>query len=251
MGQLDRKVAIVTGAGAGIGKAIATLFAQEGAAVVVTGRRKELLESVVSQIQRAGGRALAVAGSVADEAHAQAAVAQTRRAFGTVNVLVNNAAIGTFGKLLHETDDTTWDEQLAVNLTGVFRMTRAVVAEMLKVGAGAIVNISSIGGLVGFPLSAAYGTTKGGLNAFTRCVAMDYAKQGIRCNAVCPGLVDTPMAADLISNPERMTQVMQAYPLARPGRPEEVAKLVLYLASDDSAWVTGSLYPIDGGLTAQ
>jgi NAD(P)-dependent dehydrogenase (short-subunit alcohol dehydrogenase family) len=251
MRQLDQKVALITGGGAGIGRAIAMLFAKEGAAVIVTGRRKEIVEGVVSDIQRAGGRALGVAGDVTDEGHARSAVAQAVQAFGRLNILVNNAAIGAFGKVLHEIDDATWNEQLAVNLTGVFRMTRAVVPEMLKAGAGAIVNISSVGGLVGFPFSAAYGTTKGGLNAFTRCVALDYAKQGIRCNAVCPGLVDTPMAAELISNPERMTQVMQAYPVGRPGTPEEVAKLVLYLASDESSWVTGSLYPIDGGLTAQ
>lgn len=251
MGRLDRKVALITGGSAGIGKAIAVAFAKEGAAVVVTGRRKDLLEQVVVEIDRSGGRAVAVAGSVADEVHVRSAVAQSIRAFGTLNILVNNAAVGAFGKLLHETDDATWDEQLMVNLTGVFRMTRAAIPEMLQCGGGTIVNISSVAGLVGFPFSAAYSTTKGGLNAFTRCVAMDYAKQGIRCNAVCPGLVDTPMAADLISNPERISQVMQAYPLGRPGKPEEVAKLVLYLASDESAWVTGSIYTIDGGLTAQ
>jgi NAD(P)-dependent dehydrogenase (short-subunit alcohol dehydrogenase family) len=251
MGRLDRKVALITGGSAGIGKAIAVAFAKEGAAVVVTGRRKDLLEQVVVEIDRSGGRAVAVAGSVTDEVHVRSAVAQSIRAFGTLNILVNNAAVGAFGKLLHETDDATWDEQLLVNLTGVFRMTRAAIPEMLQRGGGTIVNISSVAGLVGFPFSAAYSTTKGGLNAFTRCVAMDYAKQGIRCNAVCPGLVDTPMAADLISNPERISQVMQAYPLGRPGKPEEVAKLVLYLASDESAWVTGSIYTIDGGLTAQ
>jgi NAD(P)-dependent dehydrogenase (short-subunit alcohol dehydrogenase family) len=251
MGRLDRKVALITGGSAGIGKAIAVAFAKEGAAVVVTGRRKDLLEQVVVEIDRSGGRAVAVAGSVTDEVHVRSAVAQSIRAFGTLNILVNNAAVGAFGKLLHETDDATWDEQLMVNLTGVFRMTRAAIPEMLQRGGGTIVNISSVAGLVGFPFSAAYSTTKGGLNAFTRCVAMDYAKQGIRCNAVCPGLVDTPMAADLILNPERISQVMQAYPLGRPGKPEEVAKLVLYLASDESAWVTGSIYTIDGGLTAQ
>jgi NAD(P)-dependent dehydrogenase (short-subunit alcohol dehydrogenase family) len=251
MGRLDRKVALITGGSAGIGKAIAVAFAKEGAAVVVTGRRKDLLEQVVVEIDRSGGRAVAVAGSVTDEVHVRSAVAQSIRAFGTLNILVNNAAVGAFGKLLHETDDATWDEQLLVNLTGVFRMTRAAIPEMLQRGGGTIVNISSVAGLVGFPFSAAYSTTKGGLNAFTRCVAMDYAKQGIRCNAVCPGLVDTPMAADLILNPERISQVMQAYPLGRPGKPEEVAKLVLYLASDESAWVTGSIYTIDGGLTAQ
>jgi NAD(P)-dependent dehydrogenase (short-subunit alcohol dehydrogenase family) len=251
MGRLDQKVALVTGGGAGIGRAIAIEFAREGAAVVVTGRRKDLLEQVALEIERSGGHALAVAGDVTDRTHARSAVTQTVQTLGGLNVLVNNAAVGAFGKLLHETDDATWEEQLAVNLTGVFQMTRAAIPEMLACGSGSIVNISSVAALVGFPLSAAYSTTKGGLNAFTRCVAMDYAKQGIRCNAVCPGLVDTPMAADLISNPERMTQVMQAYPLGRPGTPEEIAKLVLYLASDESAWVTGSIYPIDGGLTAQ
>jgi NAD(P)-dependent dehydrogenase (short-subunit alcohol dehydrogenase family) len=251
MRRLDRKVALVTGGSAGIGRAIAIEFAREGAMVVITGRRKDLLEQVALEIERSGGRALAIAGDVTDKTHVRSAVTQTIQAFGALNVLVNNAAVGAFGKLLHETDDATWDEQVAVNLTGVFQMTRAAVPHMLVHGGGSIVNISSVAALVGFPLSAAYSTTKGALNAFTRCVAMDYAKQGIRCNAVCPGLVDTPMAADLISNPERMTQVMQAYPLGRPGMPEEVAKLVLYLASDESAWVTGSIYPIDGGLTAE
>jgi NAD(P)-dependent dehydrogenase (short-subunit alcohol dehydrogenase family) len=251
MGRLDHKVALVTGGGAGIGKAIALLFAEEGARVVVTGRRKELLDQVVSEIEQGRGQGLAVPGSVTEEPDVRAAVEQTVRAFGRINILVNNAAVGAFGKLVHETDDETWDEQLAINLTGVFRVTRAVLPEMLKTGGGSIVNISSVSALVGFPGNAAYSATKGGLNAFSRCVAMDYAHQGIRSNAICPGLVDTPMASDLINNPERMTQVMQAYPLARPGTPEEVAKLVLYLASDDSSWVTGSIFTIDGGLTAQ
>jgi NAD(P)-dependent dehydrogenase (short-subunit alcohol dehydrogenase family) len=130
-------------------------------------------------------------------------------------------------------------------------MTRAAVPEMLKAGGGAIVNISSIAGLVGIPLNAAYSATKGGLDALTRCLAIDYANQGIRCNAVCPGLVDTPMAAPLLNDPTRKAQVLTAYPLGRPGTPDEVANLVLYLASEESAWVTGTIVPIDGGMTAQ
>ncbi|MBI4400384.1 MAG: SDR family oxidoreductase [Nitrospirae bacterium] len=251
MERLNGKVALITGGGTGIGEAIARLFAQEGAAVVITGRRKEILERVVGEIERGRGRALAVAGTVTDEAHVQSVVAQTLRTFGKLSILINNAAIGAFGKALHETDDATWDEQLAVNLTGVFRMTRAAVPEMLKAGGGTIVNVSSVAGLIGFPLSAAYSTTKGGLNAFTRCVAMDYAKQGIRCNAVCPGLVETPMAAGLLNDSTRAAPVLATYPLGRAGTPDEVARLVLYLASDESAWVTGSIFPIDGGLTAQ
>ncbi len=251
MRRLDGKVALITGGGTGIGGAIARLFAQEGAAIVITGRRKEMLDRVVSEIERGKGHARAVAGTVTDETHARSAVAQAVRTFGKLNILVNNAGIGAFGKALHETDDATWDELLAINLTGVFRMTRAAVPEMLKAGGGAIVNISSIAGLVGIPLNAAYSATKGGLDALTRCLAIDYANQGIRCNAVCPGLVDTPMAAPLLNDPTRKAQVLTAYPLGRPGTPDEVANLVLYLASEESAWVTGTIFPIDGGMTAQ
>jgi len=251
MNRLQGKVALVTGGGAGMGAAIAKAFAREGAAVVITGRRKELLDKVVADIAGAQGRALAVAGSVADESHAREAVEQAVRTFGRLNVLVNNAGIGAFGKLVHETDDATWDDVLAINLTGAFRMTRASVPAMLKAGGGSIVNMSSIASLVGIPMLAAYAATKGGLDALTRCTAIDYAKQGIRCNAVNPGLVDTPMAAGLINDPEKMAWVMNMYPLNRPGKPEEVASLVLYLASDESAWVTGAHFPIDGGMTAQ
>lgn len=243
-------VALITGGGVGIGAATARLFAQEGAAVVITGRRKDPLDQVTAEIERNKGRVLAVAGSVTDEEHARSAVVQAVRAYGKITILVNNAAIGAFGKPLHEIDDATWNEVLDINLTGVFRMTRAVVPEMLKAGGGSIINVSSVGGLIGFWGSAAYGTSKGGLEIFTRCVAMDYAKQGIRCNSVCPGLIDTPMAAPLLNNPEMKADVLAAYPINRVGTPEEVAKMILYLASDDAAWVTGSSFTIDGGLTA-
>ena len=244
------KIAIVTGANVGIGAAVAKVLAAEGAAVVITGRRKDLLDHVVADIERKKGRALAVAGSVTDEAHARSVVDQCVRAFGALNILVNNAGIGAFGKLLHEIDDATWHEILDVNLTGVFRMTRAAVSAMLKNGGGSIINMSSVGGVIGFSGSAAYGTSKGGLELFTKCVAMDYAQNGIRCNSVCPGLIDTPMAAPLLNNPDMKAEVLSAYPIRRVGTPEEVAKMVLYLASDDASWVTGSSFMIDGGLTA-
>lgn len=251
MSRLQNKVALITGGSAGMGEAIARRFAREGASVVITGRRKDLLDKIVADLTREGGRAISVAGSVTDEAHPREAVDQAVRAFGKLNVLVNNAGIGAFGKQLHETDDATWDEVLAVNLTGAFRMTRASVPAMLKAGGGSIVNISSIASLVGIPMLAAYSASKGGMDSLTRCTAIDYAKQGIRCNAVTVGLVDTPMAASLINDPEKLAWVMNMYPLGRPGKPEEVASLVLYLASDESAWVTGGLFPIDGGMTAQ
>lgn len=250
MKRLDGKVALITGGGTGIGAACARVFAEEGAALVLTGRRKEVLEAVTEGIKEKGGRALAVAGSVTDEAHARSAVAQAVRAFGRLDILVNNAGVGAFGKLLHETEDATWEEMLAINLTGAYRMIKAAVPEMIKAGGGSIVNVSSIASLVGIPLTAAYSASKGGLDALTRCVAMDYAPQKIRCNSICPGLVETPMAASLLNDPQRLKEVMASYPLGRPGTPEEVARLILYLASDESAWMTGTVIPFDGGMTA-
>ncbi len=250
MSRLRGKVALITGGNAGIGEAIATLFAQEGAAVTITGRRKDRLERVIGEIGQRGGRALAVAGSVTDETHAREAVAQTVRTFGRLDILVNNAGIGDFGKKIHETDDATWQRMLDVNVTGVFRMTRAAIPEMLKAGGGAIINISSVASLVGLPMLPAYAASKGALDALTRAIAVDYAAQGIRCNVVNPGLIETPMAESLLSDPARTTEVLRQYLIARPGKPEEVAKLVLYLASDDASWVTGGTFTIDGGMTA-
>jgi NAD(P)-dependent dehydrogenase (short-subunit alcohol dehydrogenase family) len=250
MSRLAGKVAIVTGGNAGIGEAIAKLFAHEGAAITITGRRKTELDRVATDIMKDNGKALAVAGSVTDDGHVRDVVRQTIQQFGQIDVLVNNAGIGDFGKRLHEMDDATWTQVLDVNLTGVFRMTRAVVPEMLKRGRGAIVNISSIASLVGIPTLPAYAASKGALDALTRALAIDYAKDGIRCNVVNPGLIDTPMAAPLMSDPEQLEPILSHYPIHRPGKPEEVAKMVLYLASDDAAWVTGATFPIDGGMTA-
>lgn len=249
MNRLEGKVAVVTGGNAGIGEAVAKRFADEGASVVVTGRRQQELDRVVSGIRHNKGKALAVAGSVTDEAHAQEVAQRTLDSFGHIDILVNNAGIGDFGKRLHETDDATWTTVLDVNLTGVFRMTRAIVPQMLKQGRGAIVNISSIASLVGIPTVSAYAASKGGLDALTRAVAIDYAPDGIRCNVVNPGLIDTPMAAPLMANPDMLQPILAQYAIRRPGTPEEVANMVLYLASDEAAWVTGGTFTIDGGMT--
>jgi len=249
MNRLSGKVAVVTGGNAGIGEAIAKAFAREGASVVITGRRQGELDRVVNDILQAQGKAFAVAGSVTDEHSAQEAVRQTVQQFGQLDILVNNAGIGDFGKRLHEINDTTWAQVLDVNLTGVFRMTRAVLPQMLKQGRGAIVNISSVASLVGLPTLSAYAASKGALDALTRALAVDYAKDGIRCNVVNRGLIDTPMAAPLMGNPEQLNPILSHYPIRRPGKPEEVASLVLYLASDEAAWVTGGTFPLDGGMT--
>ncbi len=250
MNRLEGKVAVVTGGNAGIGEAVAKRFADEGASVVLTGRRQQALDRVVSGIRHNKGKALAVAGSVTDEAHAQDVVQRSLDSFGRIDILVNNAGIGDFGKRLHETDDVTWATVLDVNLTGVFRMTRAIVPQMLKQGCGAIVNISSIASLVGIPTLTAYAASKGGIDALTRALAIDYAKDGIRCNVVNPGLIDTPMAAPLMANPDLLQPILAQYAIRRPGTPEEVANMVLYLASDEAAWVTGGTFTIDGGMTA-
>ena len=168
MHRLEGKVAIVTGGNAGIGEAVAKRFADEGAAVVVTGRRQAELERVISGIRHNKGKALAVAGSVTDEAHVQEVVQRALDSFGRIDILVNNAGIGDFGKRLHETDDSAWATVVDVNLTGVFRITRAVVPHMLKQGRGVIINISSVASLVGIPGAPAYAASKGGIDALTR-----------------------------------------------------------------------------------
>ena len=249
MNRLEGKVAVITGGNAGIGEAVAKRFAEEGAAVVVTGRRQHELDRVVSVIRSGKGKALAVTGSVSDEGHVQDVTRKAVDSFGRIDILVNNAGIGDFGKRLHETDDATWAHVLEVNLTGVFRMTRAVVPQMLKQGRGAIVNISSVASLVGIPGLSAYAASKGGLDALTRALAIDYAKDGIRCNVVNPALIDTPMAAPLMANPEVLQALLSQYAIRRAGRPEEVANMVLYLSSDEADWVTGGTFTIDGGMT--
>ena len=249
MNRLRGKVAVVTGGNAGIGEAIAKAFAREGASVVMTGRRQGELDRVVNDIVKAQGKAFAVAGSVTDESHVQETVRRTVEQFGQLDILVNNAGVGDFGKRLHEIDDATWVRVLDVNLTGVFRMTRAVLPQMLKQAKGAIINISSVASLIGLPALSAYAASKGALDALTRALAVDYAKEGIRCNVVNPGLIDTPMAAPLMSNPDLLSPILSHYPLRRAGKPEEVAHMVLYLASDEATWVTGGTFRIDGGMS--
>jgi len=244
------KVAIITGGNAGIGEAAAKRVASEGGHVVITGRRQDELDRVVRDIELKGGQALAVAGSVTDEAHAQDTVAKALKAFGRIDGLVNNAGVGDFGKRIHEMDDATWAHVIDVNVTGVLRMTRAVIPQMLRQGRGSVVNISSIASVVGIPALPAYAASKGAIDALTRAIAVDYSQDGIRCNVVNPGLIDTPMAAPLMANPEQLTPILTHYLLKRPGKPEEVASMILYLLSDEAAWVTGGTYMIDGGMTA-
>ncbi|MBI1819259.1 MAG: glucose 1-dehydrogenase [Nitrospirae bacterium] len=251
--RLQNKVAIITGGGSGIGGAIAKLFAKEGARVVITGRRKEKLEEVVKAISKSGGEALALQGSVTAETDVQNAVSSTIRAFGKVDILVNNAGNLFHVAPLHETTDQVWDETMDIFLKGVFRFTRAVIPQMLNQGGGSIVNISTAVALKAMPGFSAhpYSAAKAGVNILTKTVAIEYAKNKIRCNGVCPRGVDTPGVAGMTSNPQGRSAFNNMHPVGRMGEPEEIAQAALYFASDESAWTTGSILSVDGGIMAQ
>ena len=251
--RLKNKVAIVTGGGTGNGEAIARAFAREGAKVVVTGRRKAELERVVRDIEHAGGRALAAPGSITQEADVQSAVASTVRAFGRIDVLVNNAGNLFYAGPLHETSDQIWNDTLDLFLTGTFRFTRAIIPHMLQQGGGSIINISTTGALKAIPFfpGHAYQAAKAGVVMFTKTVAVHYAKDKIRCNCICPAAVETPGVADWVKDPQTRAMLDGMHPLGRMGRPDEIAPPAVYFASDESLWTTGVILPIDGGMMAQ
>jgi NAD(P)-dependent dehydrogenase (short-subunit alcohol dehydrogenase family) len=251
--RLARKVVVVTGGGTGIGEGIARRFATEGARVAITGRRKDRLEDVVSAIQRAGGEALALPGSVTNEGDVRQAVQATLGTFGRIDVLVNNAGNLFHAGWLHETTDAVWNDTLDVFLTGAFRFSRAVIPQMLTQRGGSILNISTVSALKampGFPAHA-YAAAKAGVNMLTKTIAIQYAEQGIRCNAVCPAGVDTPGVAGLTSDPSQRVAFDRLHPVGRIGKPDEIAAAAVYFASDESRWTTGSILAVDGGVSAQ
>ena len=247
--RLANKVAIVTGGGTGIGAAIARTFAREGAKVTITGRRKEPLDRVADEIAAAGGHALAVPSSVTDEADVQRAVQATLATFGRIDTLVNNAGNASHAGPLHETSDEVWDNVMDVFLKSVFRFSRAVIPHMQRQGGGSIINIGSVLGLKaapGFPVHP-YAAAKAGVAMLTKTIAVHYAKDGIRCNCVAPALTETPMIESRLSDAAVRRTIEAQYPL---GRPEDIAQGVLYLASDDAAWTTGTIMTVDGGIMA-
>jgi NAD(P)-dependent dehydrogenase (short-subunit alcohol dehydrogenase family) len=250
MQRLDERVAVVTGGGSGIGAAIARRFAAEGAQVVVTGRRRELLEHVAADI---GG--LAVPGDAADPAHATEVVRAAVDAFGGIDVVVANAGIDRPGSVT-EVSDADWQRTLDVNLTGPLVLLRAAIPVMLDRGGGSVVLVSSVNGLANAPRAVAYDASKAGLISLARSIAVDYGPRGIRANAVCPGWVATPMgdedmdalaAARGIGRNDAYALVSRAVPLRRAATPEEIAACCLFLASDESSFVTGTTLIADGG----
>ena len=247
--RLENKVVLISGGARGMGAAEARLFAGEGAKVVIgdvledEGRRTE------AEVGESGGECLFVRLDVTSESDWRQAVSATVERFGKLDVLVNNAAINRTEKV-EETSAELWDQVMAVNAKSVFLGTKYAIPEMRRAGGGSIINISSALGLVGGPTSAAYGASKGAVRLFTKATAIQYAGEGIRANSVHPGTIETQMTAPLLATEAYLASRLERTPLARIGRPEDVAYGVLYLASDESSFVTGSELVIDGGRTA-
>ena len=248
--SLQDRVVIVTGASRGIGRGIAVRFGAAGAPVVAVARGDHA-DAVVDEIRAGGGRAVSVEADITDVAQIDAVIKRTRDEFGRIDVLVNNAGIfRTEG--VEETTSELWDQVLDINAKRVFLGTTQAIPELRKAGGGSIVNISSVAGLTGGVGSAAYRASKGAVRLFTKSTAIQYANDSIRANSVHPGIIDTPMTApNLMADQERRERSAARHPLGRVGQPEDVAYGVLFLASEESSFMTGSELVIDGGLTAQ
>jgi NAD(P)-dependent dehydrogenase (short-subunit alcohol dehydrogenase family) len=258
MGKLTGKIAIITGATSGIGKATALLFAEEGANVVITGRRGELGRVLEDEIRGQGARCVFVEADHARPEHCSRVVERTLAEFGRVDILFNNAGIVT-GGTAETTSEEVWNETLAINVTAVWRMSKLVLPHMQAHGGGVIVNNGSDWSVVAGRDAFPYIMSKGAVAMMTKSMALDYARENIRVNAVCPGdtLVDRWMekgyfeSSDPVTIEEAMKESSAYIPMGRFGKPEEIARAVLFLASDDSSFVTGHLLLVDGGNTAQ
>jgi NAD(P)-dependent dehydrogenase (short-subunit alcohol dehydrogenase family) len=244
--RFEGRSVVVTGAASGIGRETAVRFAAEGAAVLVADRDAEGAAATVELVAAAGGRARAHVVDVGDPAAVAAMVAAAVAAFGTLDVLHNNAYWAPIDRSVTETSDEEWDDTLRVTLSSVFYGCRAAIPHMVAAGGGVIVNTASTAGyLVGTPRFAAYMAAKGGVVQLTRSVAIDYGKQGIRCNAVCPGLTETAATAHL--SPERRAWLADKLLVGRTAQPVDIANAVLYLAGDESSFMTGQTLVVDGG----
>lgn len=253
MTRLAGKVALITGGGTGIGHAIAVAFAREGASVAVAGRRLEKVKEVAGALEKQGAAALALQCDVSNAKDADRTISETAKKFGKLNVLVNNA-----GTLSVSTVDTIteedWDRVITTNLKGPFLMSRAALKEFHKIGGGTIVNIGSVLGLVAMKDRAAYCASKGGVTMLTKAMALDHAHENVRVNCICPSIVETELVKGLFDDSEQGKRLKQSrmgtIPLGRFGKPADVAELAVFLASDESSWLTGTAIPLDGGLTA-
>jgi NAD(P)-dependent dehydrogenase (short-subunit alcohol dehydrogenase family) len=249
--RLRDKVAIITGAASGIGRAAALLFAEEGATVVVADVNDKRGQETVEQIEREDGQAIFVHTDVANEDQVRRMVDTTVKTYGSVDILFNNAGVFV-ERMLHEMTVNEWDQLMGVDLKGVFLCCKHVIPHMRQQGGGSIINTASVNGLIAEPAIAAYCAAKGGVSALTRALALDYGADGIRVNAICPGYIDTPMT-ELYYNAQPDPDAARraagaAHALGRTGKPKEIATCALFLASDEASFVTGSNWVADGGL---
>jgi len=253
--MLKDKVALVTGGSSGIGMAIAERFLKEGAKVMLASRSKQRCVDAMKGLNKLGeGKVAFSTGDVSKEEEAERIVSETVDRFGRIDILVNNAGI-YLEKRAEDTTEEEWDQILDINLKGIFLCSKAAYPHFKKGGAGVIINISSDAGIFGNPNCAAYCASKGGVSNLTRAMALDYAKENIRVNAVCPAVIDTPMLEmEVCLHEDRekyLKQTAEEHPVGRIGRPEEVAFAVLMLASGEASFITGVNLPVDGGLTSQ
>lgn len=246
-------MALITGGGTGIGRAIALAFAREGASVAVAGRRLDKLKEVTGEIEMQGGVAIALECDVTRARDAERAVSDASERFGKLSVLVNNAGMLSVATVDGVSEDE-WDRVMTVNVKGPFLMSKAALKEFRKAGGGAIVNIGSVLGLVAMKDRAAYCASKGGVTLLTKAMALDHAHENVRVNCICPSIVETELVKGLFDGSEQGQALRKmrigTLPLGRFGKPADVAELAVFLASEESSWLTGAAIPLDGGLTA-
>ena len=252
MGRLDDKVALITGGASGMGMVAARLFVSEGAKVVLTDVSDEAGEGVAASIRSDGGDATFVHADVSREADARGMVERTVATYGGLTVLYNNAGVMLADDgSVDTTDESIWDTTLAINVKGVAHGCKYGIPAMIESGGGSIVNVASFVAWMGAATSqTAYTASKGAVLAMTREIAVEYARKGVRCNALCPGPIDTPLLAELLADPDRRQRRFVHIPMGRLGRAEELAKAALFLASDESSFMTGASLVVDGGITA-
>src|SRR5258708_1318618 len=250
--SFENQVALVTGAGSGIGLATAQAFAAEGASVMLADVNEAAAHKAAEQLMAAGKKAMGARWEVADEAQVKLMVEQTVSAFGRLDAAFNNAGVQCAAAETADASGEDFDRVIAINLRGVWNCMKYELQQMRRQGSGAIVNNSSIGGLIGLPGRTVYHASKHGVIGLTKSAALEYASRGIRINAVCPGTVDTPMvSAMLATQAEAMKEIMRDQPIGRLGRPEEIASAVLWLCSPGAGFVIGHALAVDGGFTAR